>query len=1044
MAAGLLDALRDTVDGAAGGEALERMTSTREAAGEVGLLAASAGIALLVCLVCSCARTLCRLLRERIRERQSSRAVPLFKPLLKVDDGGPQRQQARSDDASWSAAPFAAVPTSSVAAPPSQLVPTSSGRTISLAPSPWRVPTRRCTSYVEDEELAQLMASIGTPPTLPTTPPHQPPHTAPRHSELPPEPPLRKSQSARAARSWWESSRGAQSAAGGSASGDEGVLVRREEASCASPARAPSPNLVKIWDSPNSGTLVQTWDPNTQRSSAASPPSEPPRSLWCSSHCSYQSPRPPVPGPAPVEMATPYILPSYSAGASALRPECTPSEPVWLREAFDDAQAIATPRARDVLRVREEERKRGLQRSSTGPQSSLEDAFWGPSTSPQRSSPSPYLPAPSLLLPPSREQSSSSPPLDPPPPPPRRNSPNSPRVRPSGESSRPPEWDVSPCSLGAEMSGAPAVASPVLESPPSPKPQRRWWWSSQPSSVLAAKAAPRASKETAAAKAQEVVLGAGMRGALPLANDEGNLSMSGGEGGDERGGLQGQGVRADASPLRKYTFGPGPLGLGVTDTPTGEIRISEVHSDSVASDQGVQVGSIVLRLNGIDVRGLGKFGLINMIRNLPRPITLAVALRPPEAALVDRNSACDDHAYLEECQRACAGRAAPCRDSSARDALGVRDPSVASLQSCRTTSAAAADAPPMTSSPTDAQRGGSGGSRWLGGSGVGGIGSDTPGSVAATPGDERLRGGPTPLESSERLPMMVATSGAQGPAEGQATVESQAVEAVKAERGGKVGAKAKVEVANVEVLTRAEDTMRRVRLLSPDYVEEVRHEVSARAVSCSWPPRAASPQRGASPQQRGASPPRAISPQSGVGALDGDRVRQESVGRGSPSVGAPLAFTASPCSTAVEPSAAASASTAANPRCGWPAEVQGTWLSVVQRADAEADAEADADSQSTSPTRIPRTIQPEQVSIVRVAPADAAAAARAVGIGRAADSSSVEGSAEEGSVETSVKASEEASSGAQRKGRAISSRLLSFGPKANRSSKGKAGQGLSS
>lgn len=79
----------------------------------------------------------------------------------------------------------------------------------------------------------------------------------------------------------------------------------------------------------------------------------------------------------------------------------------------------------------------------------------------------------------------------------------------------------------------------------------------------------------------------------------------------------------------KYTFGPGPLGLGLSDNPSGGggVAVTEVVPGSAAADQNVIVGGVVLQLNGMDVANHDKIGLSKMIGYMPRPLT--VTLAPP-------------------------------------------------------------------------------------------------------------------------------------------------------------------------------------------------------------------------------------------------------------------------------------------------------------------------------------------------------------------------------------------------------------------------------
>ena len=83
---------------------------------------------------------------------------------------------------------------------------------------------------------------------------------------------------------------------------------------------------------------------------------------------------------------------------------------------------------------------------------------------------------------------------------------------------------------------------------------------------------------------------------------------------------------------RKFSFGPGPLGLGLADGPGGKgVLVTEVAPGSAAAEMGVEPVVHVLALNGSDVTGHGKLSLSKMIGYLPRPlvVTLSVPTTPP-------------------------------------------------------------------------------------------------------------------------------------------------------------------------------------------------------------------------------------------------------------------------------------------------------------------------------------------------------------------------------------------------------------------------------
>ena len=96
--------------------------------------------------------------------------------------------------------------------------------------------------------------------------------------------------------------------------------------------------------------------------------------------------------------------------------------------------------------------------------------------------------------------------------------------------------------------------------------------------------------------------------------------------------------REEGPPTRKFTFGPGSLGLGLTDVPGGKggVLVSEVATGSAASEVGVEPGGMILALNGSDVTGHGKVSLGKMIGYLPRPLVMTISVpTPPEGDPAD-------------------------------------------------------------------------------------------------------------------------------------------------------------------------------------------------------------------------------------------------------------------------------------------------------------------------------------------------------------------------------------------------------------------------
>jgi S1-C subfamily serine protease len=101
-------------------------------------------------------------------------------------------------------------------------------------------------------------------------------------------------------------------------------------------------------------------------------------------------------------------------------------------------------------------------------------------------------------------------------------------------------------------------------------------------------------------------------------------------------------AQPEPPPTVKFSFEPGPLGLGLSDAPSGKgVIITEVAPGSAASELGVEPGGTVLMLNGSDVTGHGKVNLGKMIGYLPRPLvmTLSVPPKQPEPDNADSSQA---------------------------------------------------------------------------------------------------------------------------------------------------------------------------------------------------------------------------------------------------------------------------------------------------------------------------------------------------------------------------------------------------------------------
>ena len=90
-------------------------------------------------------------------------------------------------------------------------------------------------------------------------------------------------------------------------------------------------------------------------------------------------------------------------------------------------------------------------------------------------------------------------------------------------------------------------------------------------------------------------------------------------------------VHAADTETVEWTFGPGPLGLGLSDAAGGGVFISQVTAGSAAAELGIDVGVKVLSLNGLDVTGHDKESLSQMIAEAPRPLIMTLSMSPMDS-----------------------------------------------------------------------------------------------------------------------------------------------------------------------------------------------------------------------------------------------------------------------------------------------------------------------------------------------------------------------------------------------------------------------------
>ena len=178
-------------------------------------------------------------------------------------------------------------------------------------------------------------------------------------------------------------------------------------------------------------------------------------------------------------------------------------------------------------------------------------------------------------------------------------------------------------------------------------------------------------------------------------------------------------VASPSVPPTRFEFGPGPLGLGLSDALGGGVLISEVHAGSAAERQGMRVGCLVFELAGTDVRRENKHQLVHRIGSLPRPLSLVTALEATSTMLLPERLAALEkvqEAAREEAAREEAAREAVAREAAARGDLAflafMTDPNAEAAEKGtaerrpeRLPSAASTDLPQelrSTASPTPA------------------------------------------------------------------------------------------------------------------------------------------------------------------------------------------------------------------------------------------------------------------------------------------------------------------------------------------------------
>ena len=196
-------------------------------------------------------------------------------------------------------------------------------------------------------------------------------------------------------------------------------------------------------------------------------------------------------------------------------------------------------------------------------------------------------------------------------------------------------------------------------------------------------------------------------------------AVAGAVAGAAAGAVAGVAVASPSVPPTRFEFGPGPLGLGLSDALGGGVLISEVHAGSAAERQGMRVGCLVFELAGTDVRRENKHQLVHRIGSLPRPLSLVTALEATSTMLLPERLAALEkvqEAAREEAAREEAAREAVAREAAARGDLAflafMTDPNAEAAEKGtaerrpeRLPSAASTDLPQelrSTASPTPA------------------------------------------------------------------------------------------------------------------------------------------------------------------------------------------------------------------------------------------------------------------------------------------------------------------------------------------------------
>ena len=81
--------------------------------------------------------------------------------------------------------------------------------------------------------------------------------------------------------------------------------------------------------------------------------------------------------------------------------------------------------------------------------------------------------------------------------------------------------------------------------------------------------------------------------------------------------------------VMEHTFGAGPMGLALHDSDDG-VSVRDVAGGSAAESMGIVAGSLLVRLNDIDLAGMSKAQVGKLLGKAARPMCLTISVAADE------------------------------------------------------------------------------------------------------------------------------------------------------------------------------------------------------------------------------------------------------------------------------------------------------------------------------------------------------------------------------------------------------------------------------